>query len=127
MKSTFKFKVDIYGAYVSVIFTDTDQKGLKNLLKSLYKKFDENHEEDGAYDGCVFCPDADPYQYFVIFNTNVLSHGLISHEIEHLKNNMLDSFDYKMNTPDDELPANLTELIISKIYSYIKKKGMKVI
>lgn len=126
MKYTLKFKIDIYGAEVDVIFTDADQAGLKRLMKKLYGLFGEEHEEDGAFAGCVFCPDIDPYKYFMVFSIESLSPGLIAHEVEHLKNNILHSFEYKMSTPDDEIPANLVELITDRIYDFIKKKRLKI-
>lgn len=127
MQATLKFKVDLFGANVTTIFTDEDDVGLSKLLKKLYKLHGESHLEDiGAFDGACFCPDDDIYQYYVIFRIQALSHRLIAHENEHLKNYILEKFGCTIKSGDEELPPSLAELIAGKTYNFIEKKKLKL-
>ena len=128
MKATLKFKVDAFGANIVVIFTNETDANTRAILKKLYKTHGEVHPEDDNVDfeATCFSPDDDVYTFYIIFNTNYLSHRLIAHETEHLKNYIFERFNYTIKSGEEELPAILSELLVGKIYDFVKKKGYKI-
>jgi len=127
MRTTLSFKVDAFGANISVIFTDEGYDKLVSILKKLYKKHSESYGDDtDHFDGACFSPDDDIYQYYVLFGTHYLTHGLIAHEAEHLKNYIFERFGYTIKSGSEELPSTLSELIATKIYGFVQKKSIKV-
>lgn len=126
MKTTLKFKVELFDVQVHVIFTDNTNIKEGSILKNLYKKHNEAHKEDREFYGACFSPDDDIYTYYIIYNTNFLTHRLIAHEAEHLKNYIFERFNYTIKSGDEEIPPSLCESIIGKIYDFINKKKIKV-
>lgn len=127
MKTTLKFKVDVFDANVTVVFTDVDGAALTKMIKKVEKSHNEVYpDENDECDGACFSPDDNIYVYYLFFSIPCLSHGLIAHEVEHLKNYIFERFNYSIKSGDEELPAQLVELIIKKIYEFMKKRGIKV-
>lgn len=127
MTKTFNFKVDAFDCSVKVIFTDEDDKKMVDRVKKIEKSHGEIHEDDNSsYHGACFSPDDNIYQYYLIFSTKALTHKLIAHECEHLKNYIFERFNYTIKSGDEELPATLTELIVGKIYDFAHKKEIRI-
>lgn len=129
MRTTSNFKIDVFGVNVTLIFTDdSDEKNL-SIFKKLYKEYNESHPEteNVEYEGAVFSPNINIYQYYLVFSTKYLTHGLIAHELEHLKNLIFENFGYVIRSGQEELPSTMAELLANKVYGIINKKGFKVL
>lgn len=126
MIKTLNFKVDVFGASVKVVFSNESEKERIKRLKKVEKQHGEEHNDSSDYNGACFSPDDNIYQYYMFFNIPELTHGLIAHECEHLKNYILERFAYNIKSGDEEVPPNLSELIHTKIYTFIHDKGLKV-
>lgn len=118
MKSSRKIKLDTYNCEVT--FTVTDK--LQSEFKKIYKKFNIKHDDnDGSEsEGVVLTPDID--KYFLIIDSNYLTHNTLAHEIYHVVVRVTEDRDIV----DEEAQAWLAGHITGVIYKFLRTKKFQI-
>ena len=95
-------------------------------LDRCYKRICDNHNSEYGKDSKLHCRACvvwfDSSQYYMLFDRAEITHGVISHEIDHVVRLIADN----SRLTGDEDTAHLCELITDSIYKAISKAGVTI-
>lgn len=115
-------KVPLYGGLIVIVLTNSNKK----LGKYVYMKPKEEH-----FAFCVPGNYRNQGAFYCVLNFNnkdgKISHGVIAHEAVHLANFILKDAGVRCDYNNDEPLTYLVQWITNRIYSFINKKGFKII
>lgn len=114
--------IEPYSCYLTVIFTD---KSVKNSVNAIYKKHKEPHRLKTEASG-VAISIGDGYSYYIVYQQygNKLGIDTFSHEIDHIKNSILQERDVAYSRDSDEVGAYLVGYISKLVYKIMQKKNI---
>jgi hypothetical protein len=108
--------LDIYGCKVHFVLSDDIDKDIKRISKRNKVKFKLDYEVEGI----VFYFDIN--EYYLLINSNYLTHNTLSHEIFHLVNKVTKNRDIT----DEESQAWLCGKITEDIYKHLNKNNIEI-
>lgn len=108
-----KLRVGVYSCNVTIVVTDD----MDAYIKELDDQYGSAARVEGS-EGFMFTPDMK--NYFVVFDTEYLSHNTISHEVFHLTCAICEDRD----VVEEEARAWLSGHLSENIYKFIEKKNL---
>ena len=119
-----KFKIDLFNIKVNIyICEDAEDVTLES------NKFLKKHKEKlitFPCHGLVFCPDDDMSTNHLFLSLNGLSVNTITHETDHIRNNIIDYCSIIETDDGRETSANLSGYINEKVFQFLQKKGINI-
>lgn len=121
MQTRGTISIPMYNCELTVIFTDGS---LNKVYKSLMKKHDEYHPVAEEPGGIAFSPDNDITIYYIILSciNSTVEIWPFVHEIDHIKNYILQHRNVHYTRSNDESGAYLAGYIGDCIYKLMNKK-----
>jgi hypothetical protein len=117
MNKNKKIKLSTYNCCVVFVITDE----LKPYINNLYKKLKCNDSFSAEAEGVVVTLDID--NYYVILDTQYLSHNTIAHELYHAVVKVTEDRDIV----DEESQAWLIGYLSQEMYKFIDKNKFKIV
>lgn len=109
-------KLQTYNCNLIVIVTDE----LKSVVNGIYKKLKHKETFDQEAEGILITIDID--NYYVVFDTEYLSHNTIAHELYHAVVKVTEDRDII----EEEAQAWLMGYLSEVVYKYIQKNSFKI-
>jgi len=109
-------KLQTYNCNLIVIVTDE----LKSVVNGIYKKLKHKEIFDQEAEGILITIDID--NYYVVFDTEYLSHNTIAHELYHAVVKVTEDRDII----EEEAQAWLMGYLSEVVYKYIQKNSFKI-
>lgn len=116
MKNSVKIKIDTYACTINFIVTDVINKELRRI----YNRYNICEDIDGESEGLVITIDIS--NYYLLIDSNFLTHNTIAHEIFHVSTKITESREIY----DEESKAWVAGHIASGIYKFLDKKKLNV-
>ena len=117
MKKSKKLKLSTYNCNLIIIITDN----LKGEVNAVYKRLKQKDVFSDEAEGILLSLDID--NYYLIFDTQYLSHNTIAHEIYHAVVKVTEDRDLV----EEESQAWLAGYLTEEVYKYIDKHEFKII
>lgn len=117
MRNSKKLKLPTYNCNLIIIITDS----LKKEVNSIYKRLKHKEIFDEEAEGILLTLDID--NYYLIYDTQYLSHNTIAHEVYHAVVKVTEDRDIV----DEESQAWLAGYLTEEVYKFIIKKGLNVV
>lgn len=120
-----RFKIDIYRItiYIYICSDSEDTTKQANKIIRKYKEEEYTHPSEGL----VFCPDDDTSINYLFLSVEDLSVNTITHETDHIRNNIIDHCAIVESDDARETSANLSGYINEKVFKFLQKKDIKFI
>lgn len=116
-----RIEVPIFKGYFELFITDDVNKILDKHQHfvdfDLNKGFYANAFKTKSVEGCVL--------YLITINKKDLTHGIIAHEIEHIKNMIFFDCEIVPDSEYDEEDAYLIEWLTDQVYTWISNSKNK--
>lgn len=109
-------KLQTYNCKLIVVVTDT----LKSVVNGIYKKLKHKDTFDQEAEGILITVDID--NYYVVFDTEYLSHNTIAHELYHAVVKITEDRDIV----EEEAQAWLMGYLSEEVYNYLQKNSFKI-
>lgn len=116
MKASCKIKITTYNCTATFIVTDSMHKELSRI----YKHHNIDEEIDSDAEGLLVT--ADISNYYLLIDSEFITHNTIAHEIFHFVNKMTEARDIF----DEEAQAWIAGHVAGSIYKFLDKKKLKV-
>jgi transcription initiation factor IIE alpha subunit len=117
MKKSKKLKLATYNCNLIIIITDK----LKAEVEAVYKRLKHKDSLEGEAEGVLITLDID--NYYLIFDTQYLSHNTIAHEIYHAVVKITED----RGIVEEEAQAWLMGYLTGEVYKYIEKNSFGII
>lgn len=118
-----KFRIEMYRItifiYICPDSIDTTKEANKIIRR--YKEEEYKHPSHGM----VFCPDDDTSINYLLLSAEDLNVNTITHETDHIRNNVIDHCSIVETDESRETSANLSGYINEKVFQFLQKKGIK--
>ena len=125
MKKFYKkaFKVPLYPTMFCVVISKSDKK-INKFFQSQGREKYSNLKEYSAFvdEGVINDNKRCIYIVFRVFDED-FTHGLISHEVRHVTNKILDLIGHNVDLLNDEPEAYLSQWVTDSVYTCMKETG----
>lgn len=121
------FKLSMYKVTVNIYIVDV-MREVSETMRKLHKKYkldysDVNPEACGYT--CTF-PNYNPNVYYVILCRESMDINTITHEVDHLRNFILDDQGITETDYNKEVSANLAGFLNEKTFQFLQKNNITI-
>lgn len=118
------FTVPLYGITIYIRIGKTSES-IKTAANRMIKSYQEELI-DCPIEGLVFTPDSNRSIQYIYLSEEHLSINTITHETDHLRNNIMEQCSLQNESDAGETSAYLNGYINEKVFQFINQHGLKI-